>query len=55
MSLVISRTNGQTIHIGDDIQVTIYTTDSKQVKVVIEAPRDVLILREELLYEAEPA
>ena len=51
MALVISRKHGQTIHIGDDIQVTIYTTDSKQVKVVIDAPQDILILRDELLDE----
>ena len=50
MALVITRKNGQALHIGDDIKVTVYTDpQSSQVKLAIEAPKEVVILREELL------
>ena len=53
--LVLSRKIGETIHIGDFVTVTILNTRG-QVKVGIEAPRDVRVLRGELArHDAEPA
>jgi len=46
--LVLSRKPSQTIHIGDNIKVTIVQIKGNQVKVAIEAPDDVRILRGEL-------
>ena len=47
--LVLTRSNeNPSILIGDDIVVHVRVTSSGQVKVGIEAPEDVEILREEL-------
>lgn len=46
--LVLTRKNKEKIRIGTDIVVTIITTADNQVKIGIEAPDDVKILREEL-------
>jgi carbon storage regulator len=52
--LVLGRKENETIHIGDDIKLTITKTRDKygQVKVGIDAPSHVKILRGEL-YEKE--
>ena len=49
--LILTRRLGETILIGDDIEVTIVAIEPNQVRVGIDAPRDVKILREELLDE----
>jgi carbon storage regulator CsrA len=46
--LVISRKIGQQVRIGDQITVTIIKTQGKTVRVGIEAPRELKILRTEL-------
>lgn len=46
--LVLSRKPTETIRIGADIVVTIKRIDANRVKVGIEAPRDVPVLRGEL-------
>jgi carbon storage regulator CsrA len=46
--LVISRKVGQQIRIGDQITVTILRTQGQTVRVGIEAPREVRVLRAEL-------
>lgn len=46
--LVLTRNEGQTILIGDDVRVTVVSTKGGQVRFGIEAPRDVTVLREEL-------
>jgi carbon storage regulator len=47
--LALSRREGEVILIGDDIRVEIAQVAWGRVKVRIEAPDDVLILREEIL------
>ena len=49
MSLVLARRVGESIHIGDSIIVTIVAISGQQAKVSITAPREVTILREELI------
>ena len=53
--LVLSRKIGQQIRIGDQITLTIVKTQGQTVRVGIEAPRDVRVVRAELppLAEAE--
>jgi len=51
--LVLSRKEGERIRVGDNIVVTIVRA-GKEVRVGIEAPKDVKILREELV-PATPA
>ncbi len=46
--LVLSRTLGQKIFIGDNICVTVVDIDRGKVRIGVEAPRDVVILREEM-------
>jgi len=47
--LVLSRKVGQRIHLGDDVVITIVRTGGDAVRVGIDAPKDVKIVREELL------
>ncbi|TMW72376.1 carbon storage regulator CsrA [Alteribacter natronophilus] len=49
--LVLSRKPGESIKIGDEIEVRIVETDGGQVKIGITAPADVEIHRKEV-YEA---
>jgi carbon storage regulator len=46
--LVLNRTLGQVLTIGDDIRITIVAVNGKNVRVGIDAPRDVTVLRSEL-------
>ena len=47
--LVLTRKEGESLYIGDDIKITIISTDSERVRIGIEAPPSQRILREELL------
>lgn len=51
--LVLSRKREQSILIGDDVRITIVKIDRNHVRVGIEAPSATLIVREELLLDAE--
>jgi len=44
----VPKAGQDTILIGDDIKVVIRRVEGKQVRVGIEAPKDVLVLREEV-------
>jgi carbon storage regulator len=46
--LVLSRKAGETIHIGEDIRITVATVHGNRVRIAVEAPEEVLILRGEL-------
>lgn len=46
--LVLTRKLGEAITIGDNIKIVIVDLDGTQVKLGIEAPRDVEVYREEL-------
>lgn len=49
--LIITRKKGESLMIGDDIEITISKIEDGSVKIGIDAPKDVTILRKEL-YEA---
>lgn len=51
--LVLSRRPGQSILIGKDIEVVVLGSDGVQVRVGIRAPREVTVLRRELLKQVE--
>jgi len=51
--LVLSRRAGESILIGGEIEIVILGTDGGQVRVGIRAPRDITVLRKELLQEEE--
>ncbi|MCB0265342.1 MAG: carbon storage regulator CsrA [Calditrichaeota bacterium] len=46
--LVLTRRLGESINIGDNIKITVVDIDGKQVKIGIEAPKDISIFREEV-------
>jgi carbon storage regulator len=47
--LVIARKTGQTILIGDDIEITVSTVRGDQVRLAISAPRVVTVMRKEVV------
>lgn len=49
--LVVTRKPGEGIKIGDDVEITIVKIDDNSVKVSINAPKEVKILRTELYKE----
>lgn len=51
--LVITRKKGESILIGDNIKVKIVKIDDGSVKIAIDAPKEVVILRGELYKEVE--
>jgi len=46
--LILSRRSGETIKIGDDIEVIVLGAKGKQIRLGIKAPDDVEIHREEI-------
>ena len=53
--LVLGRKQNERIHIGDDIIITVLEVRGQTVKIGIEAPREVRVLRGELDFFHEPA
>jgi len=51
--LVLSRKAMQSVMIGSDVRITVIRVEGNQVRIGIEAPNDVRILRGELLDESE--
>jgi carbon storage regulator len=51
--LVLSRKAGESITLGDHIRITIVKLDKHQVRLGIDAPRSVSVLREEIRPLAE--
>lgn len=49
--LIFTRKAGQSVRIGDGITVTIKEVRGRQVRLQIEAPREVSIFREEVYQE----
>ena len=46
--LILTRRVGETVMIGDDISVTIIDAKGSQIRVGINAPKDVTVHREEI-------
>lgn len=53
--MVLSRKLGEKIMIGDNVVITVVDIDRGKVRLGIQAPRDVPIMREELLPLTLPA
>lgn len=49
--LVITRKKGESLLIGDDVEITVVKVDEGCVKLSISAPKNVTILRKELYKE----
>ena len=46
--LILTRRVGETLMIGDDVSVTVLGVKGNQVRIGINAPRDVAVHREEI-------
>lgn len=46
--LILTRKVGESINIGDDITITILGVSGQQVRIGINAPKDVTVHREEI-------
>ena len=53
-TLVLSRKPGEKIYIGEHVIVTVVNIDRKKTRLGIEAPREVLIFRQEVLPRDHP-
>ncbi|NFA59954.1 carbon storage regulator CsrA [Clostridium sporogenes] len=51
--LVITRKKGESFLIGDDIEITVVKLDDGSVKLAIDAPKKITILRKELYNEVQ--
>jgi carbon storage regulator len=51
--LILTRKIGQTIKIGDDVDITVLGVQGKQVRIGIDAPREVSVHREEIYKRIE--
>ena len=49
--LVLSRKLGQSFHIGPEVRVTIVKIDRNSIRIGIQAPDDVSVQREEIVFE----
>jgi len=47
--LILSRRNGESFVIGENIKITVLSQRSNQVRIGIDAPRDLPVFREEVL------
>ena len=47
--LILTRRIGETINIGNDIKITVTAISGNQVRIGISAPKEVKVLREELV------
>lgn len=51
--LVISRRREESLFIGDDIEIKIVKIEENSVKIAIDAPREMKILRKELIQDVK--
>jgi carbon storage regulator len=48
VDIILTRRNGETLKIGDDISVTVLGIKGNQVRLGVDAPKDVDVHREEI-------
>ena len=51
--LILTRRVGETLSIGDNIEVTVLGVRGGQVRIGVKAPRDVAVHREEIINRSE--
>jgi len=51
--LILTRRVGETVVIGDDIVVTVLAIKGNQVRIGVQAPKNIAVHREELLKRIE--
>jgi carbon storage regulator len=53
--LILTRRVGESLIIGDDVTITVLGVKGNQVRIGVNAPRDVAVHREEILNRIEEA
>ncbi len=53
--LVLTRKQGESIRIGDEIRITVLSTSASHVRLAVEAPDEVSVHREEVFVRIEQA
>ena len=53
--LILTRRAGEAILIGNDIKITVTAINGNQVRIGIDAPREVKVLMEELVWRDKEA
>ena len=48
--LILTRRVGESLKIGDDVSVTVLSVNGNQVRIGIDAPKDVAVHREEIYH-----
>ena len=48
MALILGRKTGQSIMIGDDVRITVVSISGNQIRIAIDAPKEVSVHREEV-------
>ncbi|NBI67875.1 carbon storage regulator [Pseudoflavonifractor sp. 60] len=51
--LILQRKEGESLLLGENIEITVLAVEAGRVRLAIQAPRDVTILRSELRVAAE--
>jgi carbon storage regulator len=51
--LVLTRKNGESINIGDDIEIIVISSKNDQVKIGIKAPKNIEVYRKEILEQIQ--
>ncbi|MDP5056856.1 carbon storage regulator [Marinomonas hwangdonensis] len=46
--LVITRRSGESIHIGDNMEITVLSIQGNQARIGIKAPKEISVHREEI-------
>ena len=49
--LILTRKPGQSVMFGDDVIITILNSNKSQIKIGIEAPKEISVYREEITHE----
>lgn len=53
--LILTRKVGERLQIGDNISVTVLSVRGNQVKIGVDAPKDVAVYREEIINKMRDA
>ncbi|HIJ23354.1 MAG: carbon storage regulator CsrA [Gammaproteobacteria bacterium] len=51
--LILTRRVGETVRIGDDVSITVLGVKGNQVRIGIDAPREVAVHREEIFQKIQ--
>jgi carbon storage regulator len=51
--LILSRRPGESVHLGDDIKITILSIKGQQIKVGLEVPEHMPVYREEIYQKVQ--